>query len=53
VRGCFNKKEVITMGKCGEKTKGTPEVEQPAKKETKGSCGCGCTSSEKEGEVRV
>ena len=36
------------MGKCGEKTKETPEVEQPVKKETKGSCGCGCIPSGKD-----
>jgi hypothetical protein len=27
-----------------EQTKETPEVKQPTEKETKGSCGCGCTS---------
>ena len=37
------------MGKCVEETKETPEVKQATdKKETKGSCGCGCNPSGKE-----
>ena len=37
------------MGKSTEETKGALEVKQPAdKKETKGSCGCGCNSGAKD-----
>jgi len=36
------------MGKCCEGTKEMPEVKQPVLKEAKGSCGCGCVTSDKE-----
>jgi len=36
------------MGKCCEGAKETPEVKQPVVKESKGSCGCGCVTSDKE-----
>ena len=35
------------MGKCCEGSKAAPEVKQPVAKEPKGSCGCGCVTSDK------
>ena len=35
------------MGKCCEEKKETPEVKKPEVKEQKGSCGCGCVTSDK------
>ena len=36
------------MGKCCGESKETPEVKPPVVKESKGSCGCGCVTSDKE-----